>query len=186
MPVRTLDVAAVAKLVQAEEAELIDVRTPAEFESLHAKGARLFPLDRLDPKAIMAARTTMHKPLYIICKSGGRSAKACEKFISAGFDNVVSVAGGTEAWAAAGLPTETTGRRVLPLDRQMQMAAGLICLMGAALGFFVSPWFYLLCAMVGVGLTTAGLTGFCAMMILLSRMPWNRGASCGSSCCSKP
>jgi len=185
MAVKTVDVGTVAKLMHSEQAELIDVRTPAEFETLHAQGAKLFPLDRLDPKAVMSARSSADKPLYIICKSGGRSAQACEKFISAGFENVVSVAGGTTAWAAAGLPTESTGRRTLPLDRQMQATAGTICLTGAVLGYAVSPWFYLLCAMVGAGLTMAGLTGFCPMMILLSRMPWNRGASCGGSCCSR-
>ena len=44
------------------------------------------------------------QPVYFICQSGGRSAKAAEAFQSAGFDNVLSVEGGTAAWERAGLP----------------------------------------------------------------------------------
>lgn len=47
-----------------------------------------------------------------------------------------------------------------PLDmmRQVQIAAGSLILLGAALGFAVSPWFYALCALMGAGLLFAGLT----------------------------
>jgi rhodanese-related sulfurtransferase len=184
--VRTIEPKALAALMQQNpKLELIDVRTPAEFESGHAAGARLFPLDRLDPKAIMASRNgSANQTLYIICKGGTRSGKACEQFIAGGFTDVVSVAGGTSAWTAAGLPVEGNNRSVLPLDRQVQTTAGLICLSGALLGTFVNPWFYLLSGMVGFGLTMAGLTGFCPMGILLGRMPWNQGSCCGGGSCS--
>ena len=115
-----------------------------------------------------------------------RSTKACEKFLAEGFDSVVNVTGGTQAWEAAGLPVERKGRTVLPLDRQIQTTAGLICFTGAVLGTFLNPWWYLLCAMVGCGLLVAGLTGFCPMAILISRMPWNQGtSSAGATCCSR-
>lgn len=184
--VQTIQPTTLAAMMQQNPTiELLDVRTPAEYETRHATGARLEPLDRLNPAAVMTSRgSRASEPLYVICKSGGRAGKACEAFMAAGFANVISVAGGTEAWASAGLPTESTGRKTLPLDRQMQMTAGLMCLTGVILGFAVSPWFYLLCAMVGVGLTVAGLTGFCGMAVLLARMPWNQAGNCasGSSC----
>lgn len=163
--------------------DLIDVRTPGEYETVHASGARSFPLDRLDPAAVMAGRQGKSEPVYVICKSGGRSRQACAKFLAAGLDNVVNIEGGTEAWVSAGLPVEQRGRNVLPLDRQVQMTAGLIGLAGTILGASVNPWFYWVPGMVGAGLTMAGLTGFCPMGILMARMPWNQG-SCSVGNCS--
>jgi rhodanese-related sulfurtransferase len=65
------------------------------------------PLDTLDPQAVIKARTNPpDEPLYFICHLGGRSAAACAMFMAAGFPNVVNIDGGTDAWIAAGLPTE--------------------------------------------------------------------------------
>lgn len=65
-------------------------------------------------------------------------------------------------------------KQPLELMRQVQMAAGGLILTGAALGTFVHPSFYGLCAFVGAGLFLAGATGFCGMARLLAVMPWNR------------
>jgi rhodanese-related sulfurtransferase len=62
----------------------------------------------------------------------------------------------------------------LPIMRQVQIAAGLLVLLGIALAVLVSPWFMALPAFVGAGLVLAGLTGFCGMANLLRHMPWNR------------
>ncbi len=65
--------------------DLIDVRTPMEFYEVHAVGALLAPLDTLNPKLIMESRgARATEPLYIICRSGGRSAQACQLFEKAG------------------------------------------------------------------------------------------------------
>lgn len=185
LTVQTIECKSVCELMQSNpKLELIDVRTPAEYGTVHARGARLIPLDQLDPTAVRLGRNgDLAAPLYVICKSGSRSAKACEALMGAGFTNVYSVAGGTDAWTAAGLPVEQLGRKVLPLDRQIQMAAGLICLAGAVLGHFVNPYFFLVCAFVGLGLTMAGLTGFCPMAMVMAKMPWNQGSgNCAGSC----
>ena len=58
--------------------------------------------------------------------------------------------------------------------RQVQIAAGVLILLGVALGYSVSSAFFLLSAFVGAGLTLAGVTGFCGMARLLAVMPWNR------------
>src|SRR4051812_46885660 len=85
--------------------ELIDVRTPVEYHEVHAEPARLVPLDRLDPTAFLEARNgAKSDPVYIICRSGSRAREACERFIVAGFTNVISIEGGTLEWASAGLP----------------------------------------------------------------------------------
>jgi rhodanese-related sulfurtransferase len=154
--------------------ELIDVRTPVEFREMHADGARLVPLDRLDPNAVMMARTgPPGAPLYVICRTGSRAKQACERFTAAGHENVVSVAGGILAWEQAGLPLRR-GPNAISLERQVRIAAGLLVLLGALLGFLVHPYFLGLTAFVGAGLVFAGVTDTCGMGMLLARMPWNQ------------
>jgi rhodanese-related sulfurtransferase len=89
---------------QGQSVDLIDVRTPAEFEEVHADLAVSVPLDGLDPARIAKAREAGGQPLYLICRSGGRSQHACEQFVAAGYPNVVNVDGGTLAWLEANLP----------------------------------------------------------------------------------
>jgi rhodanese-related sulfurtransferase len=159
--------------------DLIDVRTPAEFGDTRASCARNVPLDSLDPKAIMAVRNgATQQPLYVICKSGGRSSQAVRKFTEAGFSNVVNVEGGTQAWVAAGLPV-IRGKKAMSLDRQMRILAGSLALLGVVLGFYLDPRFYGLAAFIGAGLVFAGVTDYCPMMHVLAKMPWNQAQNCG-------
>jgi rhodanese-related sulfurtransferase len=169
---------------QGTPIDLIDVRTPAEFASVHAQGAKLVPLDQLNPSAVMASRAASpDQPLYVICRSGARAAKACEAFASAGFSNVISVEGGTDAWERAGLPVVRGKRTVMSLERQVRVGAGVLVLLGAVLGWLVHPALHGLSAFVGAGLLFAGITDWCGMGLLLARMPWNQRG--GGEACSK-
>jgi rhodanese-related sulfurtransferase len=154
--------------------ELLDVRTPAEFQELHVDFARNVPLDQLDPAAIVQSRNgTSAEPLYLICRSGARGQQACEKFHRAGFSQAVNIEGGTLACDAAGL-SMIRGRKVMSLERQVRIAAGSLVLVGLALGWFIHPAGFGLSALVGAGLIFAGLTDTCGMGMLLAKMPWNR------------
>lgn len=95
------------ELASLDDAQIIDVRTPEEFAHGRAKGAQNFPLDDLDPHAVMATRVP-GKPLYMICAVGMRSHFACQMFMQAGYTNVVNVEGGTELWVNQGLQVETS------------------------------------------------------------------------------
>ena len=150
---------------------ILDVRTPAEFASVHAETAFNVPLDRLDPSDVMKSRSS-DKPLYVICKSGARSRSACDKFIAAGYTNVVNVEGGTESWDAAGLPVNRGNKEVLPLDCQVRVAAGGLIVLGSLLSFF-APAGALLAAFVGAGLVYSGMTNTCAVSSMFAKMPWN-------------
>ncbi len=162
--------------------DLVDVRTPIEFREIHATVARNVPLDALNPKAIMEARNGRSEdPLYIICKSGARGAKACQKFADAGFENVVNVAGGTQGWTDAGLPV-VRGKKAMSLERQVRIGAGFIVLVGAILAFMVHPFFVGICAFVGAGLMFAGITDTCAMGMMIAKMPWNKVSGQSGSC----
>jgi hypothetical protein len=69
------------------------------------------------------------------------------------------------------------GRKRLPVDRQVQLIAGLMVLTGATLGAFVNAWFLVIAAFFGAGLTFAGATGTCGLALLLMKMPWNRASA---------
>jgi rhodanese-related sulfurtransferase len=182
MSIATITPAKLAELVGGDrKIELIDVRTPVEFREVHLETARNVPLDQLDPKVLMQARNgSQGEPLYVICKSGGRSRQACEKFISAGFSEVVNVEGGTTACIEAGLPV-VRGQEAISLERQVRIAAGSLVLLGA-LGSYAYYPLIGLSAFVGAGLVFAGITDTCGMGMVLARMPWNQcggGKSCG-------
>jgi rhodanese-related sulfurtransferase len=151
--------------------ELIDVRTPVEYREVHVDFARNVPLDRLNAAELPAGRDGT--PLYVICRSGSRGQQACEKLTTAGYTNVINVAGGTQAWEQAGLPV-VRGKKAMSLERQVRIAAGTLVLVGSALGAFVSPYFIGLSAFVGAGLIFAGITDTCGMGMILARMPWNQ------------
>jgi rhodanese-related sulfurtransferase len=183
-----MDVASVSpqdlaeRLKAGKKLDLIDVRTPVEFREVHVEFARNIPLDQLDPPAVMQARNgSAGEPLYVICRSGGRGQKACEKFQQAGFINVINVEGGTQAWEASDLPV-VRGKKAMSLERQVRIAAGSLVLLGVTLGWQVHPAFFGLSAFVGAGLVFAGITDTCGMGMLLARMPWNRCGSDASAC----
>lgn len=169
-------------LQQGQKIELIDVRTPIEFREVHVDIARNVPLDQLDPAALMKSRNgSSNEPLYIVCKSGSRGQQACDKFVKAGFSNVVNVEGGTTACVAAGLPV-VRGKKAVSLERQVRIAAGSLVLIGVALGSLVHPYFFGLSAFVGAGLVFAGITDTCGMGMILARMPWNQCATNNGTC----
>ncbi len=171
MSITTISPQALAdRLQRGDVREIIDVRTPAEFREVHATVARNVPLDTISPQAVP---TSGDQPLYLICKAGGRSAKACQKLIDAGIANVVSIDGGTQAWEAAGLPV-VRGRKAISLERQVRIAAGSLVVLGVLLGYLVHHYFVGLSAFVGAGLVFAGVTDTCGMGMVLAKMPWNK------------
>jgi rhodanese-related sulfurtransferase len=167
--------------------ELLDVRTPGEFESAHVPGARLIPLDELDAGTFLKQRGEADRPVYVLCQSGGRARKAIEKLRQAGFGGGVLVEGGTQAWIEAGLPVTRGTAKVISLERQVRIAAGSLVLTGVLLAYFVHPGFIALSAFVGVGLVFAGVTDWCGMGLLLTKLPWNHKSACvyGSRCKTK-
>jgi rhodanese-related sulfurtransferase len=89
--------------VEAAYSQFVDVRTPEEYAAGHANRTRNIPLDTL-----MANLDKLEKnePVYLICRSGSRSKKAAQMLVDNGFPQAISIAGGTDAWKAAGLPMQ--------------------------------------------------------------------------------
>ena len=152
------------------ECVLIDVRDPSEHAAERIPGSRLMPLTTFDP----ASLSTNGATVVLHCKGGTRSAKAAQKLLDSGANEAIHLAGGIMAWKNAGFPLERDARAPIDVIRQVQITAGSLVLIGVALGWFVSPWLFILSAFIGAGLVFAGLTGTCGMAMMLSKMPWNR------------
>lgn len=148
----------------------IDVRTPAEFRAVHAERAVNYPMESFDLEQFPLSKD---EEIHVICQSGGRSMKVCQKLEAAGFTKIVNVEGGTSAWQSAGLPV-VEGKKVMSLERQVRIAAGSLVVTGAVVGQFVHPVGYGLSAFIGAGLVFAGVTDTCGMGMMIAKMPWNR------------
>lgn len=179
---QTITVQQLAQSGEQGNLDIIDVRTPVEFREVRAVSAHNIPLDVLDPHTVMKQRNgSANDPLYVMCRTGTRGAKAQQQFLDAGFENVINIEGGIDAWVAAGLPV-IRGKSAISLERQVRIAAGFIVLISALLAIFVYPYFAGIAAFVGAGLMFAGITDSCAMGMLIAKMPWNRLKSNGQCC----
>ena len=152
-------------------AVLVDIREADEFARSHVKGAQSQPLSTwekahlsIDPDA----------DVIFTCRSGMRTAGACDRLAARVNGDAFVLDGGLDAWAKAGLPVETNADAPMEIMHQVQIAAGSLVLIGVMLGFIVAPAWFGLSAFVGAGLTFAGISGFCGMARLLMLAPWNR------------
>jgi rhodanese-related sulfurtransferase len=103
-----LQPARVAELLEADAAELIDVRERDEWEAGHVAGARHVELPDLPAEA---ERIDRGRPVIFQCRSGNRSRMAAEAFRESGYE-AYNMAGGLIAWAEKGLPLEPEGGHV--------------------------------------------------------------------------
>lgn len=150
---------------------LVDIREADEFARSHIAGAHSKPLSGweqahlgFDPAA----------DVIFTCRSGVRTAGACDRLAARVSSEAFVLEGGVNAWKKAGLPVATDASAPLEIMRQVQIAAGTLILIGALLGTFVTPAWFGLSAFVGAGLLFAGISGFCGMARLLMLAPWNR------------
>lgn len=158
------------------DVRLLDVRTPGEYEAVHIRGAYNVPLDTLGEHGD-DIRAHVGTPVVLVCQSGSRARRAEEALAVAGMPNLHVLDGGVNGWVAAGHPVRRGAERI-SLERQVRIAAGTLAATGGILALAVSPLFGLLAAFVGSGLVFAGVTDTCGMAMLLSRLPYNRPATC--------
>ncbi|HJR67442.1 MAG TPA: rhodanese-like domain-containing protein [Gemmatimonadaceae bacterium] len=163
-------------LSEHPEIRLLDVRTPTEYETVHIRGAYNVPLDLLSEHGA-EIRINVAEPVVLVCQSGQRARKAEEALKAAGMPNLHVLDGGVNGWVAAGNPVVRRAER-LSLERQVRIAAGALAAIGGIMAVFINPLFALLPAVVGSGLVFAGVTNTCGMAMLLTRLPYNRVATC--------
>ena len=95
--VAEIDVEALER--RSPDAVVLDVREPEEYTHGHVPGAINLPQAEL---ASRLEELPPDRPLLTICRSGSRSLRTAQFLKQAGFDRVVSVKGGTEAWRTTG------------------------------------------------------------------------------------
>lgn len=106
--VQTIDVTSYSKKIkETPNAQILDVRTPEEYTSGHIENS-----DNVNwLSESFVARTDKYdktKPVFVYCKSGGRSIKASNKLAELGFTTVYNLDGGMLKWEAAGLAKPDT------------------------------------------------------------------------------
>lgn len=172
----TVDADTLRALVDAGRApRLLDVRTPAEFETAHIPGACNVPLDLLREHR-EELRRHLDEEVVLICRSGARAGQAGRALAAAGLPHLRVLHGGMLAWERTPAPVRRGAPR-WDLERQVRLVAGSIVLV-SVLGSVLVPGLKWVAALVGVGLTVAALTDTCALGMLLGRLPYNRGAGC--------
>jgi rhodanese-related sulfurtransferase len=81
---------------------LLDVRQPEEWNEYHIPETTLIPLGELKSRVNELPKD---KEIVVVCRSGNRSQEGRDILLSAGFEQVTSMAGGVKDWSAAGYPT---------------------------------------------------------------------------------
>lgn len=160
----------VRERLDAGRAILVDIREADEFARSHITGAQSQPLSTWE-KAHLSVDPGAD--VIFTCRSGMRTAGACDRLAARIRGDAFVLNGGLDAWAKAGLPVETDADAPMEIMRQVQIAAGSLVLIGVILGFLVTPVWFALAGLVGAGLTFAGVSGFCGMARLLMLAPWN-------------
>ncbi len=155
----------------AGRAVLVDIREPDEFARSHVAGARSQPLSAWEQSHLTVDPDA---DVIFTCRTGMRTAGACDRLAARVAGDAFVLDGGLDAWRAAGLPLQEDRAAPMEINRQVQITAGSLIVLGVLLGFLVSPLGFGLAAFVGAGLTFAGLSGTCAMARLLMLAPWNR------------
>lgn len=172
----------IARTVSPSEAQellkkgstLIDIREPAEFLREHIPEAISFPLSEV----LLGNKINglpVKTPVIFHCLAGSRTVQNEDALIKAADpETVLLLSGGINAWKSANLPTIEDKKYPLPIMRQVQIVAGILILAGVAMGYAADKSFFLLSGLIGAGLLFAGVSGWCGMAVLLSKMPWNK------------
>ncbi len=102
IPSKLIDANAFEKIMQIDpSAQIIDVRTPEEYQGGHIERALNFDIKSSDFEQNIS-KLDKEKVVLIYCGVGARSAKAASRFQKAGFDRVYDLTGGLTAWKEAG------------------------------------------------------------------------------------
>lgn len=156
---------------------VIDVRSRAEVNQLHLPGSIHIPINEITPERVRIAMREAGKagqPVYLLCQSGKRADMAASKLAGQIDEPLIIAEGGVNALKGTKASLIGGDKEVIPLERQVRIAAGGLVLLGVLAGYFISPAFFALSGVVGAGLIFAGISGSCAMGLILASMPWNK------------
>lgn len=149
---------------------ILDVRTPAEFESAHIAGSYNVPLDTLKEHRDQVS-AHLEQDVVLVCRSGARAQQADLALSAVDQKNLHILQGGITSWQATGQPI-VEGAQRWDLERQVRLVAGSIVLT-SVLTSTVLPKFKWVAAGIGGGLTFAAISNTCTMGEILMKLPYN-------------
>lgn len=172
---RPITAGALRQLLHDEpHTRVLDVRTGAEFHSVHIPGSYNVPLDELAEHVHAVAE--LDAPVVLVCLSGNRASTAQQKLNRAGKTNLRVLDGGIGAWQEAGGDV-VHGPQSWSLERQVRGVAGGLVLASMITGL-AFPKARVLAAGIGAGLAFSAVSDTCAMGMVLAKLPYNRGPEC--------
>ncbi len=165
------------ELINTENAILIDVRSPAEFEQEHIAAAQSLPLDDIE-RHMKQLSLSEEKIVILQCQKGLRGEQARARLIKGASNptQFFNLEGGIDAWKNANLPVISADGKPagIPMPRQIQITSGLMILAFSLSYLSGANWAIYVLIVMGVMMIFSGASGWCGMVKLLLKMPWNR------------
>lgn len=95
--------AELVRLINRDNALIVDVSVQADFDKAHIAGSRHVAMEKFDPENKELARVR-ELPVVVVCRSGTTAQSACGRLAKAGFTQVHCLEGGLNAWIGAEMP----------------------------------------------------------------------------------
>ncbi len=173
--VKNIDAQQLKAWLDSGEAILVDVREPGEFTEWRIPQAMSMPLTNIE--AHLPHLEGEKRKIVFQCLKGKRGEMGAEaamkKFADA---DIYNLTGDIEAWDAAGMTITRDANQPsgLPIVRQAHITVGALVCFFSLLALFGVKFGAVMSLLTGGGLLLAGLTGTCAVSILLKQCPWNK------------
>lgn len=175
---KTINVNDALEMIKKGDAVLIDVREPDEFKAQHIAYALSVPLSSLE-EGFKFLDIPKDKTILFQCLKGARGQQACERIgnLNQCENNIMNIEGGIEAWVENNLPVIGGANKAssgISIMRQVQMIVGGFVALSVLAGFAGVETAFVIAGILGGALCFAGITGWCGLAMLLSKMPWNK------------
>ncbi|MBD8527044.1 rhodanese-like domain-containing protein [Pseudomarimonas arenosa] len=95
--------AELTRLINREDALVVDVSSLNDYEKGHIVGSKHIALSQFDPESKLLAKAK-DAPVALVCRTGMTAGGAAKKLVKAGFGKVFWLDGGIAAWQQAELP----------------------------------------------------------------------------------
>ena len=174
--ITTVEPAALISWIYSGEAvTVLDIRSAAEFGSIHVHGSYNVPLNLVAEHTEKLAPKLSNR-VVLVCQSGVRAEQARQHLATVGVESAYVLNGGIDAFAIAGGDV-VRGASRWSLVRHVRMVAGSLVVTGLLGAKFVSPKLRAVAGAIGAGLTFSAASNTCAMGPVLQKMPWNKSAT---------
>lgn len=103
-PLKELTTHQVTRLINREDALVLDIRTSGDYKKGHILGAKQIPSEAVAKADFNKLEKYKHKPIIVVCAMGMTAKKTGTQLLKAGFDSVSVLKGGMSTWQSEGLP----------------------------------------------------------------------------------